>query len=87
MCLADPGVSRMFDERLYKRGGLTLHALRRDIGDEPFFALLRGWGDQHRHGTVTTEEFTAQAERYAGKSLHEFFRRWLWEPALPAIPR
>lgn len=85
--LADPGVTRMFDERLYKRGGLTLHALRRHIGDQPFFALLRGWVSEHRHGTVTTEAFTAAAERYAGKPLTEFFAAWLREPALPAIGR
>ena len=45
-----PGVNRMFDERVYKRGGLTLHALRRYIGDAPFFALL-AWATEHRHGS------------------------------------
>ena len=85
--LADPGVDRMFDERVYKRGGLTLHALRRHIGDEPFFALLRTWAAEHRHGIVTTEAFTTVAERIAGKPLDAFFRSWLWEMPLPAIPR
>ena len=28
LVLADPGVARMFDERVYKRGALVLHALR-----------------------------------------------------------
>ena len=28
LVLADPGPARMFDERVYKRGALTLHALR-----------------------------------------------------------
>lgn len=83
--LADPGAERMFDERLYKRGGLTLHALRRHIGDESFFAMVRGWTAEHRHGTVTTEAFTALAERYAGKPLGDFFHAWLWEPSFPAI--
>ncbi len=68
MRLADPGVTRMFDERLYKRGGLTLHALRRHIGDVPFFALMRAWSDEHRHGLVTTDAFTAAAERSRGKA-------------------
>jgi aminopeptidase N len=87
MRLADPGVKRMFDERLYKRGGLLLHALRRYIGDVPFFALLRGWADEHRHGVVTTDDFTGTAERYAGKPLTDFFHLWLYEPKLPPIPR
>jgi hypothetical protein len=31
--LADPGVRRMTDDRIYRRGALTLHALRTTIGD------------------------------------------------------
>jgi aminopeptidase N len=84
--LADPGVHRMFDERLYKRGGLTLHALRRHIGDQPFFAMMRAWADDHRHGLVTTDAFTTTAERHARKPLGDFFQRWLRDTALPAIP-
>ncbi len=36
---------------------------------------------------MTTEAFTAVAERIAGKPLGAFFRSWLREMALPAIPR
>jgi aminopeptidase N len=85
MRLIDPGVSRMFDERVYKRGALTLHALRRRMGDERFFGLLRAWTDEHRHGTVTTGEFTAAAERHARESLTGFFSAWLEETPLPGL--
>ena len=34
LLLADPGPRDMFDDRVYKRGALTLHALRTHIGDE-----------------------------------------------------
>ncbi len=81
--IADPGVRNMFDERVYKRGGVMLHALRRLIGDVPFFRLLRGWVEEHRHATVTTEGFIATAERFAGRSLKQFFAAWLFQPALP----
>jgi aminopeptidase N len=84
--VADPGVARMFDERLYKRGALTLHALRRLLGDERFFSMLRAWVAEHRHGTVTTPEFTALAERYAGRSLDAFFTPWLHSLPLPPLP-
>ena len=30
----------MFDDRVYKRGALTLHALRLTLGDDMFFGLL-----------------------------------------------
>lgn len=84
--IADPGVARMFDERVYKRGGLTLHALRAEIGDPAFFALLRGWAVENRHGLVTTEKFVAAAEAQAGRSLTAFFTRWLESAALPPLP-
>ena len=56
----------MFDDRLYKRGALTLHALRTDLGDAPFFELLRTWTARYRHGTVSTEEFVVCAEVVSG---------------------
>ena len=59
LVLADPGRDRMFDDRVYKRGALTLHALRRAVGDDLFFALLRAWVDTHRYGVVTTADFEA----------------------------
>lgn len=85
--LADPGVERLFDERVYKRGALTLHALRRFIGDGPFFTLLQAWTAKHKHGLVTTVDFVVMAEEHAGKPLAAFFDAWLFQTKLPAIPR
>ena len=44
LVLADPGPELMFDDRVYKRGALTLHTLRLTVGDDAFFDLLRGVG-------------------------------------------
>ncbi|MEC3978694.1 M1 family metallopeptidase [Amycolatopsis sp. H20-H5] len=85
--VADPGVARMFDEVVYKRGALTLHALRAEIGDDAFFTLIKAWGTEHRHATVTTAQFVELAERFAGRSLWEFFEAWLERFALPPLPR
>jgi aminopeptidase N len=84
--LADPGTARLFDERVYKRGALTLHALRHEMGDEGFFALLRAWAGRYRHATVTTAAFVELAEAYAGRALGAFFAAWLDDPRLPAMP-
>jgi len=86
LLLADPGVARLFDERVYKRGALVLHALRQRVGDERFFALLRDWTARHRHATVTTAQFVAAAEQHAGRDLSGFFTDWLYRPALPRLP-
>ncbi|WP_290057560.1 M1 family metallopeptidase [Amycolatopsis solani] len=83
--IADPGVARMFDERVYKRGALTLHALRTEIGDPAFFALLKAWAVENRHGLVTTAQFVSTAEAYAARPLTAFFTRWLDSTALPPL--
>ncbi|MGX6605007.1 M1 family metallopeptidase [Micromonosporaceae bacterium Da 78-11] len=85
--VADPGVDRMFDPMVYKRGALTLHALRARVGDEGFFALLRSWAAEHRHGTVTTAQFREHAQLFAAEPLGDLFDAWLDRPALPPLPR
>lgn len=86
LVLADPGLARMFDTRVYKRGALTLHALRVRIGDRAFFALLRDWATRYRHSTVTTGDFLALAREHSGDDPAELFTAWLLRPALPPLP-
>ncbi|GAB2674524.1 M1 family metallopeptidase [Saccharopolyspora gloriosae] len=82
--VADPGVARMFDEGVYKRGALVLHALRGELGDDAFFGLLRRWVAEHRHATVSTAEFTALAEQCAARPLEGLFETWLHGTETPA---
>jgi aminopeptidase N len=83
--VGDPGVARLFDERVYRRGALTLHALRQRLGDEVFFAVLREWTGTYRHATVTTEQFTALAQRRSGERLQDLFTTWLFRAKLPPL--
>ncbi|MFE2432530.1 M1 family metallopeptidase [Streptomyces sp. NPDC059373] len=85
--IADPGLRRLFDDRVYERGALTLHALRTVIGHASFVALLREWTATYRHWTVTTEEFTALAQRHSAHPLDGLFRMWLYDTKLPALPQ
>lgn len=85
LLLGDPGPDAMFDDRVYKRGACLLHSLRRKLGDERFFALLREWTSEHRFGTVTSGDFEALAGRYATEPLERFFDAWLRQTALPAL--
>ncbi len=86
LAIADPGVDRMFDPQVYKRGALTLHALRGRVGDDTFFRLVRAWADEHRHGSVTTDQFVAHASAHAGEDLSGFLARWLHRPGPPPHP-
>ncbi|MFL6114718.1 MAG: M1 family metallopeptidase [Catenulispora sp.] len=86
LVLADPGPAHLFDDRIYKRGALTLHALRRLIGDEAFFGALRTWAAGFRYGTVTTEAFVLVVAGAAGQDMGPFFEGWLRAQGLPALP-
>ncbi|MDR3662288.1 MAG: M1 family metallopeptidase [Mycobacterium sp.] len=85
LVLADPGPRDMFDDRVYKRGALTLHVLRRTIGDESFFALLREWTTRYRHATALTDDFTGLAAHYTEQSLRGLWTSWLYTAELPAL--
>ncbi len=76
----------MFDDRVYKRGALTLHALRRTVGDDAFFDLLRSWVAEHSGGSVTGTEFTDFAISRTGADLTGLFDAWLNTPELPDLP-
>jgi aminopeptidase N len=84
--IGDPSPALMFDDRVYKRGALTLHALRRTMGDEPFFALLQEWTSRFRFATVTTDDFRALAGELSPRSLEPLFNSWLFKTALPRLP-
>ncbi|TIC79660.1 M1 family metallopeptidase [Nocardioides sp. GY 10113] len=86
LLLADPGPELMFDDRVYKRGALALHALRRSVGDDAFFAVLRGWVERYAGGSVTTEDFLAFAGESTGADVAALLDPWLNRTALPPYP-
>jgi aminopeptidase N len=85
--ILDPGPTATFDASIYERGALTVHALRRTLGDPAFFTLLRRWTTEHAYGVGTTAEFVALAEEVAGHPLGDFFDAWLRAKTAPPLPR
>jgi aminopeptidase N len=84
--LGDPGPDLMFDDRVYKRGALLLHALRLSVGDDRFFDVLRTWADRHAHGSVVTDDFITLSAELCGASVGGLFDAWLREVSLPELP-
>lgn len=81
----DPGSAELFSTTVYYRGAMTLQALREQIGDEDFFAVLRAWVDDHRDDVASTADLIALSERVSGDELDELFQTWLYAPELPAL--
>jgi aminopeptidase N len=87
--LAPPGSpppTNLFNSSVYLRGALTLHALRKTVGDDPFFRILQTYAARYRYGNASTAEFRAVAEAVSGQDLHALFQAWLYDPTMPALP-
>ncbi|MFI7073823.1 M1 family metallopeptidase [Micromonospora sediminicola] len=82
----DPGRAGMFGDAVYQRGALAVHALRRAVGDDTFYRILRGWLAQHRDGNATTADFVGYAERTAGRPLRALLDAWLVGATPPGLP-
>ncbi|MFK4791756.1 M1 family metallopeptidase [Microbacterium sp. ZW T5_56] len=86
LVISDPGADAMFDDRVYKRGALTLHAVRLTVGDERFFEILRAWTRRFAHATAKTDDFVALAEEVSGVTVTDLLHAWLNEEKLPPLP-
>ncbi|MFD3676305.1 M1 family metallopeptidase [Streptomyces sp. NPDC058613] len=83
---APPGPEDISGNPVYYRGAMVLHRVRQEVGDEKFFALLRGWAAEHRHGNASTADFTAYAEKTTGHDLKDVWDVWLYGKDRPAAP-
>ncbi|MGI5459697.1 M1 family metallopeptidase [Streptomyces sp. CA-249302] len=80
----DPGPDDQFDIAVYDRGALAVQALRNAVGGDTFFAILKGWPQEHAYGNASVADFEAYAERVSGRSLSSLFDAWLFQPSKPS---
>lgn len=79
----EPSVQNLFGFERYDGGAVVVHALRAELGDEAFFALLQRWVADNAGTSTSTADFVALAETVAGRSLTDFFQTWLYAEVLP----
>ncbi|GAB4569576.1 MAG: M1 family metallopeptidase [Anaerolineales bacterium] len=81
-----PAPNNLFNGGVYLRGGLTLHALRLEVGDEAFFEILRTYHERYKFSNATTADFIQVAEEISAKELDNLFNAWLYDETLPPLP-
>jgi hypothetical protein len=79
------GEGRIFRALVYNKGAAVLHMLRRMLGDEVFFRSLRRFYSEHRFAKAGTNELQLAFETESGRSLANFFERWVMGQDLPTI--
>jgi tetratricopeptide (TPR) repeat protein len=68
--------SRLYRPIVYEKGALVLHMLRKVMGDEKFFQLLRQYVESYRNQTSTVDDFRRLANAVNGSDLSWFFAQW-----------
>lgn len=75
-----PEFSRDYGAVVYMKGALFLDALRQEIGDEAFFAALQSYYSDYLYQIAAPQDFLEAFTRSAGRSLDDFYARWLSQP-------
>lgn len=82
----EPDPDDLFNATVYLRGGLTLHALRLEIGDDAFFEAAKKFQEKFQYGNASTQDFVQVVSDVAGRDMSQFFDAWLYDEAMPPIP-
>jgi len=75
----------MFDAHSYNKGGLVLHMLRKQVGDEAFFASLKKYLTDHKYGSVEAHDLRLAFEEVTGQDLNWFFDQWFFASGHPIL--
>jgi aminopeptidase N len=62
---------------VYDKGAYVLHLLREEMGEQAFWRGLQLFTKRHFGQSVVTSDFMAAMEEANGKSLREFFAKWV----------
>ncbi len=76
----------LFGASVYVRGGLTLEALRRTIGQEAFESLLQEWLARYGGGTASTEDFITLVNELHGSDAATLVTEWVESETIPSLP-
>lgn len=70
----------MYDRHLYPGGACRIHTLRKELGDQAFFAGVQGYLKANFGKVVETDDFRRALERHSGRPLNQFFDQWIYNP-------
>lgn len=63
---------------VYDKGAYVLHVLREELGERDFWAGLRQYTRMYFGKSVTTPDFQRAMEHASGKTLTDFFTKWVY---------
>src|SRR5690606_37651885 len=76
---------QMFDAISYAKGGLILHALRNEVGDDAFFVSLNNYLVKNAFKSVEIHDLRLAFEEITGRDLNWFFNQWFLASGTPQL--
>ncbi|GAU68967.1 putative metallopeptidase [Streptomyces sp. NBRC 110611] len=68
---------------VYERGAMVLQQLRKAVGDETFFEILKEWPAKYRHSNADSQQFIAFCQERTDEDLTDLFDDWLYGKGKP----
>ena len=75
----------MFDGISYNKGGQILHMLRKQVGDDAFFASLKLYLEKNRFKNAEVHDLRLAFEEVTGQDLNWFFNQWYMAGGHPVL--
>src|SRR5262249_14453455 len=72
-----------FDGNAYNKGGLILYMLRRQLGEEAFYAGLRHYLEANRGKNVVSADLSKAIEEATHVNVDRFFSQWVYGAGAP----
>ena len=84
---ARPDRDKLFSQENYARMTLSMHAMRRLLGDAQFYQTLAGAVEAHKYKSVDVESLAGTMNELNEGRLSLFLKRWLHGREIPAFPK
>ena len=68
----------LFGATVYRKGAWVLHMLRKEVGEEIFFEILRNYYNSYKYKNASTNDFKEVAEKISNRNLDKFFDQWVY---------
>lgn len=80
-------VDKLFDNAsvTYNKGGVVLHMLREQVGNDNFWNAVNLYLNKHKFGNVGTEDLRSAMETASGQDLDWFFDQWVYHSGAPKL--
>jgi len=75
----------MFDAISYNKGGQVLHMLRKQVGDDAFFASLKLYLEKNKFKNGEIHDLRLAFEEVTGRDLNWFFNQWFMASGHPVL--